>query len=155
MSSRVTVSFVAARETVRVLRDEELFDAERVEFLVVFGVTVARDTTPDVFVRGTTEFVRVAVCVARSATPGVRFCVVVVRPRTFAVVCEFDVFVRDETPDAVSEAFCRPETDTVGCDTRRTAARTTSPISSACAPYNPMNARHPAKISPNFFILCN
>ena len=94
--------------------------------------------------------VRAALVVVRSTMADVRDGVVAPRLRTVGAVCVVPVFVRVELVVVV------PRLDVVACvDARRTAARATSPISSACAPANPMNARHPAKISPNFFILCN
>jgi len=77
--------------------------------------------------------------------------VVALRVTTFEALF---VAVRDVVCWFWESVLCRVDTATVFVS-RRDAARAASPISSACAPYNPRNARHPAKISPIFFILCN
>ena len=109
-----------------------------------------RDCTVPVVARGTTFPPVRAFVVVRSVTPGVRIAVVVARLRTlFVVETAPVVFVRG----VVFVDFSRLDT-VVFVDARRTAARATSPTSFAYAAYTPANARHPAKISPNLFILC-
>ena len=144
MSSRVTV---VAREIER----DKAFpdDAVRVAERDVWGVLrvaklpmVVRETTLPVVLR--------VVVVFRSVIFGVRV-VVVVRPRTFCVVWD----VAELRRLVLSVLVCPrvPETD-VMAGTRRLATRATSPTSSEyAAQQNPINATHPAKISPNFFSL--
>ena len=89
MSSRVTVSVVAARDTVRVRVEDfvSLWVPERVVVVVCAVVAGVRDDTEGV-VRGTTLLVvrETTLLVVRGATLFVRGAVVL-RPRTFVVVC--------------------------------------------------------------------
>ena len=126
----------AARETVR----EEIRDGVVLVARLTFVRVVAalrfttlfdgvRETTPFVVVR---EF-NARVAVVREFVSVARLAVVEIWRWRLVVVAE----------EVVSEIA------------RRTAARATSPPPSACAPYNPIDTRHAAKISLNFFILCN